>query len=112
MNGRNPVSLRLPDDLWEHIERRRAEGGNRNGYICDLIRADMRKKPRQNPEQARTQRQLAEIHAAIISCGNQIVDAGRATRDETVRADLAAGIEALRLLTSAVVGLQDKRRGL
>jgi hypothetical protein len=86
-----PFSLRLPDELRAKVRERAASRNLTVGeYIRDLVEADLSgtapRRRRKKHDDLR--RDLAKIHAAIITCGNQIKRVDRlCTSDRCRRLD-------------------------
>ena len=115
-SGEERFSVRLPPDLRTHIRNAARDRGLKDSeYIRDLVRADLlRKRSRGRGRQNVILRQeLAKIHAAIIACGNQIVDTrerGHCRRSDCeARSDQAIAV--LKDQVTAIFLLEDKVRG-
>ncbi|MDN4986722.1 hypothetical protein QY049_26535 [Bradyrhizobium sp. WYCCWR 13022] len=79
-----PVSVRMPKDLKDDaIERAASRGIDLGQYIRDLMQTDLYEaRPRRRRAKYDGIRQkLAEIHAAIIGCANEVKRSGTRVAD-------------------------------
>ena len=110
-----PFSLRLPDDLRARArERASFKGVSIGQYVRALVEADLAgKAPSRRAGKRNALRQdLAQIHGAIIACGNQIGKMDCRCAAGQLRCPVREqGLELLKDTVSAVLLLARSIRG-